>query len=140
MKYLLLVALALIGCVDTTINLGKVANLPEPPTPAQTVLGFNGNGDVSYACNQSEVAPALVWDVCRFHNFSTTIQQMCIALSYNKGDMLVATSQTICSGPLQVGQTKENYAAFTPKHGREELENQCGSNMILCNMSAREVK
>lgn len=141
MKYLLLaVALTLVGCADTTINLGKPSDLPEPPTLAQTIIGFNDGAKVSYACLQSEVSSALVWNTCRFHNFDTIPAQMCIKLTYNKCNMPVATSRKICSGPLQVGETKENYAAFTLKNGREELENQCGSNMNLCTMSAQEVK
>ena len=140
MKYLLLAAaLTLVGCADTTINLGKPLDLPEPPTAALTIIGFNDGADVSYSCLQSEVAPALVWDICRFHNFTTKPAQMCIKLSYNRNDIPIATSRTICSGLLQFDETKENYAAFTPKHGREELEN-CGSNMILCTMTAQEVK
>lgn len=139
MKYFLLAALALTGCATT--DYGSLAKtLPEPPTVNQTTIGFNDSADVSYACLQSEVNPALVWDTCHFHNFAPKMAQMCIVLSYNKNGSPIVTSRTVCSGPLQPGETKDNYAAFTPKHGRDDLEINCGSNMVLCKMSAQEVK
>jgi hypothetical protein len=140
MKYLLLAALALAGCAEPTIDLGKASNLPEPPTTLQTAIGFDSTGCVSYTCEQSEVAPALVWDICTFHNFVPTPSGMCLQVSYNLNDVPVATSRAVCSGLLQPGEDKKNYAAFTPKHGREDLESKCGSNMVLCTMSVQEVK
>jgi len=141
-KYIftLLGVLLLTACANEQIDLGKPAQLPEPPSPQQTTLGFDDNGEVSYACVQSEVAPALVWVTCHFHNFAPEAKGMCIKVAYNKNGSPVAESRAFCSGTLAMGETKPNYAAFTPKHGREALEDHCGINMTLCTMSAKEIK
>lgn len=138
MKYALLLALALTGCVHVDATVADAPSLPEPPSTNQTDVGFNDGATVSYACWQSEVNPALVWDVCRFHNFSAESKGMCIKVSYTLDKTVVATSRTFCSGPVAPGETKENYAAFTPKTGRPQLE-ACGSNMIQCKLTAEEV-
>ena len=146
MKYFLLAILAMVGCGGSIYN-STPFSLPEPPSSNQTVIGFNDNTDLSFSCLQSEVTPALVWDECNFHNFSTTASKaMCIQVSYNLmipvAPVLVEVgkSQTVCSGLVAPGDTKTSYVAFTFKNGRQELEKYCGPNMIQCKMAAQEVK
>ena len=138
MKYLLLVALALAGCASAQA-VAPAAELPEPPSINQINIGYNKEGTVNFVCQQSEVNEALVWDVCEFHNVAKESKRMCITVSYQRGGDVIATSRVICSGPLAPEEYKNNYAAFTAKNGRTRLEASCGSNMVLCKLTSKEV-
>jgi len=137
MKYLLL--LALVGCATANLAPTPTPSLPEPPSTDQSTLGFDSDGEMGFTCYQSEVTPALVWDECHFHNFSDKSREMCLTLSYRVGGARIATSRELCSGPLDSGQTKDNYAAFI-KTDRKVLEENCGPNMIRCTLTAEVTK
>lgn len=143
MKYLLLVAVVLAVCngCGGSINVTQTnVEMQEPPSLDQVVLGFDSSGAVSYNCEQKEVNLALVWDQCEFENLNgKTTKNACIQLSYQLGDDVIATSRMFCSGPLYPGDRKENFAVFTAKNGRDRLESACGSNMVRCKLTAKEV-
>lgn len=136
MKYLLLLALALTGCATAE----PPSPVQAPAVPTQAAIGFDRGGDIAYTCVQSEVNQALVWDICTFHSWSPRVANMCITVSYNKGFLPVATSRMICSGPLNSHNDQQGYAAFTPHHGREELQQFCGSDLTQCKLTVEEVK
>lgn len=145
MKSLFLFALPLFlaGCFHHTWNDKPTTTPKEEVAPGTSeeatipmIIALGTDGKVNWSCKLEELNDSLVWVKCDFHNSKTVPESACTKVGFfnNQTNKLVVESRKVCSGPLAVGATSTNYAAFI-KENRVALR-ACGELLDLCVMLA----
>ena len=140
MKYLalLVIALSLISCAQTTWPPPSAIENPPPPP---VIISSGTSGEVDWSCQLTELNPALAMAACDFQNkLPRAVPPVCITLAFfdDKGGDLVVESRPLCSGLLPAHHLSTNYAAFQ-KEKRVALR-KCGDDLHVCVMLAGAVQ
>ena len=137
MNKLFLFCLPLLSCGQIAMGLPPAspitfAEQPFPDVPP-SMISLDGNGFVSWECEQEDYNQNTIQIRCGFTNISQNLQAQCLNISIEDKNHIELGRTHIYSGLLLPKETKEELAFFTKKR-RQEIMDQCNKDTSACQL------